>query len=70
MREDFCVLPPPPPPPTLGAGHLDVVWRHGGVSPARTDQNRGAASLPRLHYAQQIFSQFPVGHPPLRDAGC
>ena len=33
-----CITPPPPPlpppPPNPGARHLDVVWRHGGVSPA------------------------------------
>ena len=56
-------------PPTPGARHLDVVWRHGEVSPARTDQNRGAGSLPQLGTALKIFCQFPVGHPPHRDAG-
>ena len=60
---------PPPPPPTPGAGHLDVVWGHGGVSPARTHRNRGAALLPCLSTALKVFCQFPVGHPPRHDAG-
>ena len=61
---------PPPPPPTPGARHLDLAWRHGGVSPARTGQNRGAAPLPQLCSALGISSHLPVGYPPLRDAGC
>ena len=62
-------MPPPPSPRNPAAGHLEVVWRHGGVSPAQTDRNMGATSLPRLRYAQQIFNHFPVGHPPRRDVG-
>ena len=54
--------PPPLPPPT-------PPWRHGGVSPVRTDRNRGAASLPRLGTALKIFCRFPVCHPPLCDSG-
>ena len=53
-RSYQCLLTQSPKSPhldptsTLGAGHLDVVWRHGGVSPARTGRNRGAATLPQL----------------------
>ena len=40
------------------------------VSPQRERTGaRGAASLPRLSIALKIFCQFPVGHPPRRDAG-
>ena len=72
-REGGSRLPPPPPPtpppPTPGAGHLDVVWRLGGVSPPQPDRNRRVASLQRLSTALKIFRQFPVGHPPCCDAG-
>ena len=40
--------PLPPPPSTPRAGHLDVVWRHGWVSPARTGPSpRARGPTPR-----------------------
>ena len=61
--------PPPAPPLTLGTGHLDGVWRHGGVSPAGTAGKGGAATLPVLSKTLRFSCHSPIGYPPRCGAG-